>query len=341
MHPRKLQARLYARLPTGIVVLLVGLAGGDAVAAQGPTFEPGDGPVVLVDMGHNSLLNGEPFLSPVSRLRDDGYEVRTLTEPFTASTLAGADIVAIVAPLADRNALQRLGIPSECRSPSDTSDQCMAGWNARAAQLWRRPIPSAFQEDEQDTLERWVRQGGSLFLVFDIFPFPVAVEPFLRRFGIEVSGGFAVDERLLPESSDGIGAAGELVFRRADQTLADHPVTNGRRLTERVDSVASIFGSAFRLPAGGQSLFTFGPSGVSMLPEVAWEFSSETPRESIAGWSQGGVMRAGDGRLAIFAESGILQPHRPQFDARYPGMQNSELVLNAFHWLSGLLDGPN
>lgn len=333
-----MQHRSQLGTSAGICVLIVGLVTNAAIA-QKSAFAPDSGPTVLVDMGHNSLLANEPFLSPVSRLKADGYQVRTHSESFNDSTLTGVDIVVIVGPLADRNALGRLGTPQGCDSPSDYSDECMEAWNVRVAQLWRFPVPPALEEYEEDVLEQWIRHGGSLFLVFDIFPFPAAVERFLQRFGIEVSAGFAVDEQLLPDNPDELGPAGELIFRRSDQTLADHPITNGRSATEKVDSVASIFGSAFRLPRDGQSLLTFGPTAISLLPEVAWEFSAATPRESIAHWSQGAIMRVGEGRLAVFSESGILQPHRPQFDERYPGMQNAELVHNVFLWLSGLLDG--
>ena len=204
----------------------------------------------------------------------------------------------------------------------------------------RYPIPSAFSVEELHTLQAWVERGGGLFLVFDIFPTPGAIEALVGRFGVEVSNGFAVDERLLPElprETRPLGQAGQLVFRRVDQTLAAHPVTNGRSSAERVDAVGSNFGSAFRLPRGGQSLLTFGPSSVSLLPEVAWEFSEATPRQPIDGWSQGGLLRVGEGRLAIFGESGILA-HGPRFDERYPDVQNPQLVLNVVHWVSGRLE---
>lgn len=327
----------------GRILLLTGLTVGNGTAAQEPTFAPGRGPVVLMDMGHNNgVLRGEPYLSPVGRLQDDGYQVRTLTGTFTAASLAGVDMVVIIAPLADRN---RIGRVAECAPPRDYRDpECQAAMDARIAEAWRRPTPSAYSEDELDALEGWVRRGGGLFLVVDIFPFPGAIESLAGRFGIEISNGFAVDESRLPELPQPepplLGDAGELVFRRADQTLAEHPVTNGRRPAERVDAIASIAGSAFRLPPDAQSLLTFGPSSVSLLPEVSWVFSEATPRQPIAGWSQGGLLRVRDGRIAIFGESGILQPHGPRFDERYPGVQNAELVRNVFHWLSGLLDEP-
>jgi len=322
-------------------IFLAALVTGTEVAeAQQPAFAPGTGPAVLIDLGHNSLFLNEPNLSPMTRLQDDGYRTQTLTGPFTEEALGRVDIVMMAAPLADRNALRW---PAGCARPPDTTEACWEAINAQFREVGQRPIPSAFSVEELDTLQAWVERGGGLFLVFDIFPFPGAIEALAGRFGVEVSNGFAVDERLLPELPQDtpplLGQAAELVFRRVDQTLAEHPVTNGRSSAERVNAVASIVGSAFRLPLGGQSLLIFGPSSVSLLPEVVWEFSEATPRQPIDGWSQGGLLRVGEGRLAIFAESGILA-HGPGFDERHPDEQNPQLVLNVVHWLSGLLDEP-
>ena len=253
------------------ILLLTGVVASTKAVAQQPAFAPGSGPTVLFDLGHNSLFLIEPNLSPMTRLRDDGYLTQTLTGPFTEEALAGVDIVMILAPLADRNALR---LPAACSPPPDTSAECLeARLEAIKAQFgehWRHPIPSAFSVEEIDTLQKWVEQGGGLFLVFDIFPFPGAIEALAGRFGVEVSNGFAVDERLLPalsrETRPPLGQAGRLVFRRVDQTLAAHPVTDGRSSAERVDAVASIVGSAFRLPPGGESLLTFGPSSVGQVP---------------------------------------------------------------------------
>jgi len=337
---RQLPVPLRAMVRITAILLLTGLVASTKAVAQQSAFAPGSGPTVLFDLGHNSLFLIEPNLSPMTRLRDDGYLTQTLTGPFTEKALTGVDIVIMAAPLADRNALR---LPADCSPPPDMTTGCREDIAAQISEVWRHPIPSAFSVEELDTLQAWVERGGGLFLVFDIFPTPGAIEALAGRFGVEVSNGFAVDERLLPalpcETRPLLGQAARLVFRRVDQTLAEHPVTIGRSSAERVDAVASIVGSAFRLPLGGQSLLTFGPSSVSLLPEVAWEFSEATPRQPIDGWSQGGLLRVGQGRLAIFGESGILA-HGPGFDERYPEVQNSQLVLNVVHWLSGLLDEP-
>jgi len=317
-------------------IFLAALVTGTEVAvAQQPAFAPGSGPTVLLDFGHN---NDNPNTERVmARLRDDGYVTQRLMGPFTEEALAGVDIVITRHPRADRDALPEGIMERSRRERNDIIAQL-------SREVWRRPIPSAFSVEEIDTLQAWVERGGGLFLAFDHFPTAGGSAALAGRFGIEVSNGFAVDERLLPalprETRPLLGQAGEpLVFRRVDQTLAEHPVTNGRSSAERVDAVVTFVGSAFRLPLGGQSLLTFGPSSVSLLPEVAWEFSEATPRQPIDGWSQGGLLRVGEGRLAIFGESGILA-HGPRFDERHPEEQNSQLVLNVVHWLSGLLDEP-
>ena len=337
---RQLPVPVRAMVRITAILLLTGLVASTKAVAQQSAFAPGSGPTVLIDLGHNSLFGVEPNLSPLTRLQDDGYITRTSTGLFTEEALTGIDIVVVAGALADRNAIRR---PADCAPPPDMTPECFEAIDAQIAVVWRHPIPSAYSVEELDTLQAWVERGGGLFLVFDIFPFPGAIEALAGRFGVEVSNGFAVDERLLPalprEPSPFLGQAARLVFRRVDQTLAEHPVTNGRSSAERVDAVASFTGSAFRLPLGVQSLLTFGPSSVSLLPEVAWEFSEATPRQPIDGWSQGGLLRVGEGRLAIFGESGILA-HGPRFDERHPEEQNSQLVLNVVHWLSGLLDEP-
>jgi len=334
---RQLPVPFRAMVRITAILLLTGLVASTKAVAQQSAFAPGSGPTVLIDLGHNSLFLMEPNLSPMTRLRDDGYLTQTLTGPFTEEALAGVDIVIMAAPLADRNALR---LPADCAPPPDMTPECFEAIDAQIAVVWRHPIPSAFSVEELDTLQAWVERGGGLFLVFDIFPFPGAIEALAGRFGVEVSNGFAVDGAALPNLGiEVVEQAGNFVFNRADGTLVEHAVTNGRSSAERVDAVASIVGSAFRLPLGGQSLLTFGPSSVSLLPEVAWEFSEATPRQPIDGWSQGGLLRVGEGRLAIFGESGILA-HGPRFDERHPEEQNSQLVLNVVHWLSGLLDEP-
>ena len=72
-----------------------------------------------------------------------------------------------------------------------------------------------------------------------------AVADLARPFGVYWINGFAMPETNRP----GPGGSGLITYRRSDRSLADVPVTNGRGGDERVDSVVSFTGSAFRLAA--------------------------------------------------------------------------------------------
>lgn len=164
-------------------------------------------------------------------------------------------------------------------------------------------------------------------MISDHMPFGGALADLASAFGIEISNAFAVDAtaiaHLSPESVD---SAGFFMFRRADGTLSAHPVTEGRTDAERVDSVATDAGCALRLPAAGESLLTLGPSAVALMPEVSWKFPESTPRQAIGGWSQGGVMRFGRGRVAIFCDAFPIFPPELRISAQVDHPFRSMLI---------------
>lgn len=316
------------RTITAAVSITIRLALSTTTAvAQAPADAPEIGPVVLIDAAHHNLGGPQARESLVKFLEQAGFRVRELGGKFDRQSLEGVRIVIIPPALSAKNAL-----PSH--QPTE----------AELAAAWQLPTPSAFSADEITFLSGWVKTGGALLLVFDHMPLAGAAQKLAGAFGIEVSNGYAVDERLLGELAPrNVAQAGSLVFRRVDQTLAEHPITNGRSATERVDSAATYVGSAFQLPPEGESLLRLGPSFISLLPQVAWQFSDATPRESVATWSQGGVLRVERGRVAIFGEHGVLVT--PAQVAAYtedagatPQHQNPQLLLNTLHWLLGLLD---
>jgi len=314
------------RITVPLIVTISVAFGAVLARAQKPAYQPREGPIILIDAGHHNIgLNNRPAI--IKYLENDGFRVRELEGQFDDEVLEGVDIVIIEGALAKRNAL-----PSDSPTIEDVS------------QAWRLPTPSAFSGEEISVLNQWVETGGSLLLVFDHMPLAGAAQELAQTFGIEISNGYAVDERLLTELTPPIVArAASIVFRRSEKTLADHPITNGRNPAERVDSVATFVGSAFRLPSSTHSLMTLEASFISLLPEVAWEFSEATASEPIDRWSQGGALHIGQGRLAVFGEHGILVTPEmvatdPEDDEGNPQLQNPQLLLNVLHWLSGLLD---
>ncbi len=301
------------RAITAVVLsVLITVASQNAVAqaqVKRAAYPLGEGPVVVLDLGHNNV--DDPEFPPILAewLTQDGYVVRQLSTRFDEATLASVDLVISRNPLSAYN-----------------------------RDNWTLPTPSAFSRGEIELLYNWILSGGALLLVVDHMPIPGAAEELLSTFNFEISNGFALDERSLRGyDEEVILAAGRISFRRSDGSLADHPVTNGRTLAERVDSIVTAVGSAFRLPPDGQSLLTFGPSFVSLLPESSWEFDDTTPRQAIEGWSQAGLARVGSGRVAILGDSMLLRSALE--DTETWALQNPQFTLNLVHWLSGLLDG--
>ncbi len=229
--------------------------------------------------------------------------VRALREPWTAGSLAPARILVIANALSERMS----------RGP------------------WALPNAPAFTAGEIAILERWVSNVGSLLLIADHMPFPGAAETLAAAFGIQVTDGFATDSSC---------AVDEMVFRRSDGSLADHPVTNGTNPAERVDSVRSFTGQAFRLSRPGQPLLTLGAGTLVLLPSTAWRFSDSTPRIPAEGMLQGAVLSHGRGRVAMFGEAAMFSAQVSGPSRRPMGMnaphagENARFLLNLMHWLA-------
>jgi hypothetical protein len=278
-------------------------------------------PTVLIDAGHHNLV--DVVDSHAGWLEEQGLRVRVLQGSFDRESLVGVDVVITAAPSAPSNAVTR-------------------PWTEeKFAAAWQPPFPSAFSRDEIELLHGLVNAGGGLVIVFDHMPVSNAVEALAAAFGVEVANGHAFDETKLSWEDGRLvrKEAGAALFRRDDGTLADHPITDGRTPAERIDSVALGGGAAFRPVPGGRILLTLGTSFVSLKPEVPWRFLEDTPRQAIGGWWQGGVLRVGGGRLAVFSDLGILATHEEVAAGSPPWdewqRQNPQLLLNTLRWLAG------
>jgi hypothetical protein len=270
-----------------------------------PAYESGKGPVVLIDEAHfNFHTAGGRYLAFARLLRQDGYVVRPGTEPFTAASLASGRVLVIANALPDAGA-------------------------------WVLPTKSAFTTDEIRAVEAWVRDGGSLFLIADHMPIAGAAESLARAFGIEFMNGFAFP---------GGNTDPPDVFRFTDGTLSRNPVTQGRTADERVDSVATFTGQAFRATRPVVPVLTLDSAAVVLLPIRAWVFNDSTPRVGGAGLLQGALLRHGRGRVAVFGEAAMFSAQRAGAAAAPMGMnhpraaRNAQLTLNILHWLTGLLE---
>ncbi len=275
------------------------------VQFENQAFEPGTGPLVLIDEAHNNFHTaGGRYLAFATLLRRDGYVVRPSAQPFSAETLAAVDILVISNAINDQN-----------------------------VDDWSLPIHPAFTDSEVAAVHEWVSEGGALMLIADHMPMPGAAAGLAEAFGVRFLNGFAFESETQTDPPT--------IFRRSDRSLRSHPVTDGESGAERVDSVASYTGQAFDPGTLTTPIMVFRPDAVSFNPEVAWRFTEGTPRVAVGGWAQGAVMQYGEGRAAFFGEAAMFTaqlagPDRTPMGMNRPeAVQNQRFLRNVMRWLSG------
>lgn len=242
------------------------------VHVASPAHAADTGPSVGIDAGHHNFHTESGRFAPFARLlRNDGYRVATIDEPFSASSLAALDILVIVNPL-----------------------------HASNVDNWQEPVRSAFGAQEIEAVRRWVEQGGYLVLIADHFPFAGAAAELAQAFGFGWLNVFAFNDP--PQPHD--------VFSLADRSLIDHPLLRSADGRNDIPHVTTFTGSAFSAPEAAQPLIVLPDSFVLLKPRVAWEFSADTQAYPGGGYLQGALMHFGSGRLAMFGEAGMFTAQR-------------------------------
>jgi hypothetical protein len=317
--PKAIPLRAFALV---LLLVLAGSVQGQQRAAidfeptvGAPAYPLGGGPIVLIDEGHHNFHTVGPTTDyddahqqvtipgrygPFAELlRRDGYVVSSLRSRFDRAALADAQVLVIA------NALAEVNVDD-----------------------WSLPNPSAFADDEIETIVTWVREGGALLLIADHQPWPAAAARLAERFGLLFYNGFT----------------DRLQFHREIGSLQDHPITQGRGLAEQIDFVLTFGGQAFRFAADitGNPLLIIPPNTTLVLHwDPFLDLTDEVPRIRADGMLQGAAVPFGAGRVAAFGEAAMFTA---QVDEEGPmGMnhpeapQNAQFVLNVLHWLTGVL----
>lgn len=281
---------------------------------ENPRFEPESGPVVAIDEAHGNFHTMSGRYAPfASVLKADGFRVRENKESLTPESLASIDILVIANALHDDN-----------------------------QGSWKLPTPSAFTDEEIDSLEQWIQEGGSLFLIADHMPFPGAAEALASRFQVEMINGFAF-ERVPDKPDEVIGAP--IVFKREDDDIESHPITEGRNESEQVNQVATFTGQVFRIGENGQVILKLNRPSVILSPETAWEFGDGTKAEDAQGLPQGVAIEHEKGRVVIFGEAAMFTSQRQGNTGRATmglsapiSTDNQKLLLNIVRWLGHAIE---
>lgn len=273
---------------------------------QNPLYEMGKGPVVFIDEGHNNFHTKNGRYLPFSNLLgSDGYIVKEYTGEFTKEKLSEGKILVIA------NALNEINVMN-----------------------WFVPIPSAFTEAEIAAVNKWVHDGGSLFLIADHMPMAGAAKDLAAEFGFEFSNGFVLDTN----------SQGPAFFNLKENNLKESIITTGRDTSESVQQIVSFTGQGFKIPDDATPILIFKEDYVNMLPDTAWVFTNVTPVFNAGGLSQGAYKKYGKGRIAVFGEAAMFTAQLAGPDQIRVGMnsdyapQNHQLLLNIIHWLDWKLE---
>jgi len=273
---------------------------------QNPAYGIGLGPVVFIDEGHHNFHTMDGRYQAFAKLLErDGYMVKGYRGSFEKKRLKEGEILVI------SNALNEINM-----------------------EHWYLPILSAFAEPEIKIVKRWVKHGGSLFLIADHMPMAGAAKDLAAGFGFTFSNGFAVQKE--PGGPDS--------FNIEEGTLKENLITKGRDSTESVRQIVSFTGQAFEIPDDATPILVFNENYVNLMPDTAWVFNDQTPSIDATGWSQGAYKAFGKGKVVVFGEAAMFTAQLAG-PAQYKAGMNNEiakenyrLLLNIMHWLSGLLN---
>ncbi|HTG93782.1 MAG TPA: DUF4350 domain-containing protein [Pyrinomonadaceae bacterium] len=298
------------RLSFLVLILIIAVSVASAQQMADPEFNTSvenpayskSGPRVMFDEAHHNFHTMDGRYQPFANLLlNDGYRVIRNRVPFTKKSLEDFKVLVIA---------NALGAEEMDDTGADNP---------------------AFTEAETEAVHDWVRSGGSLLLIADHAPFGGAAESLGKRFGVEMSKGFTLDEANSAEGNPSV-----IIYSRENHLLLEHPITSGRGGAEKINKVMSFT---------GQSLV--GPKGSYPILKLA-DTAKDTPDRSgttftpAAGRAQALAFKFGKGRVVVQGEAAMLSAqiagaNKFKMGMNVPGTDNKQYALNLMHWLSGML----
>ena len=271
---------------------------------RNPAFARDSGPVVAIDSRHRNYHTIRGRYAPfASLLEQDGLRVVDFGGALSTNSLSMVRllVVANALPVAE----------------ADIKD-------------WNKAQPSALNSMEVKVVADWVRQGGSLLLIADHRPFAGSMASFAHAFGFDFVDVLA---RRDPQTGE------PDIFTVDVGTLKGDEILSGRDESERVTSVQTFAGSAFRIPASAQPVIVLSRS--FSLFSCGLPCPEDATKRSADGYYQGAVSRFGRGKVAVFGEAAMFsaQAFQAGDQTYYAGFnaptakQNKQFILNLVRWL--------
>jgi hypothetical protein len=268
-----------------------------------------NGSIIHIDEAHNNFHTKDGrYFSFAQLLKSDGYRVEGNTKKFDTTSLKKIEILVIA------NAL-----------PDGMTRPIVA------------PTRSAFTQNEIQNLKKWVKKGGSLFIIADHMPFAGAASELAKEFGFDFYDSFVMNDSL----------RGIIDFDKTTGTLDNNFITKGRNAKEEVNSVRSFTGQGFKIPKNAKSLLKLNEFQTVHLVDTMWVFNEKVKNFPAKGLSQGAILTFGKGKIAVFGEAAMFSAQLAGPDRIKVGMnseqakENYQLLLNTIHWLDDKLEDKN
>lgn len=260
-------------------------------------------PKVLFDEAHKNHHQIETTYKPFATLiTNDGCSVKSTDKPIDNTALANIDVYIIATAMGKED-------------PGDKSP---------------------FTQNEVDQLEQWVKDGGSLLLITEHFPFGLAMSPVLNKFGVQVHNGYVEDTLL--NNKDFRDA---LLFTKSKGNLnPTHPIL------DKVERLNTFTGSSVKGDSTWTQLFIFTPNAQNFNVKVNVKKDGGDITTSVEyadfysanGYSQGICKEYGKGKVVVLAESAFLTAQFDRNINKYgmnsPDEDNKQFVLNLIRWLA-------
>lgn len=261
---------------------------------------------VIFDQGHNNHHLIERSYKPFATLiKNDGGTVSSTQSSIDSATLTKADVYVIVA----------------ASGKEDPGEQ------------------SPFTAEEIDMLEDWVINGGSALIVTEHYPFGIAMESLLSKFGVIVHNGYTEDSTLINKK-----VADALLFEKSKKLIhQSHPITLN------VNSVNTFTGSSVKGDSTWTRLLILSDHAQNYNVDVEVEKDGGDTRVNVSysdyypasGYAQGICKSYGRGKVVILSESALLtaqiDKNGNRFGMNIPDADNKEFGLNIIRWLANKL----
>ncbi|HNP77772.1 MAG: hypothetical protein U0289_06620 [Cyclobacteriaceae bacterium] len=258
---------------------------------------------VLFDEGHkNHHQIGRTYKPFATLLKNDGCKVESSDKPVDVASLSNTDILV-------------LATATGKEEPGDKS---------------------AYTEKEISTLDEWIKNGGSVLIITEHYPFGLAMKTLLEALNVRIHNGYTEDSTLNnPQVRDA------LLFEKSKGNL-----NSSHSITTNLNRVNTFTGSSVKGDSTWTNLLILSDNAQNYNVNVKVDKEGGDVNVSVTyadfypatGFSQGICKRYGKGKIVVLAESALLtaqfDKNGNKFGMNIADSDNKQLALNIIRWLA-------